>query len=76
MNRIKWEYLPDKNSNSNENMLFLRKTDEAIWKPPLLRQPPLSTNPPISEQFFHDPSLCPNFKNEIHLPLILRGRKL
>ena len=25
---------------------------------------PLSTNPPISEQFFHDPPLCPNFKNQ------------
>ena len=40
-------------------MLFLRKTGETIWKFPL------STNPPISEQFFHDPPLCPNFKNEI-----------
>ena len=33
------EYLPDKkikkkNSNSNENMLFWRKSDEAIWNPP------------------------------------------
>ena len=26
--------------------------------------PPPSTNPPISEQFFHDPPLCPNFKNQ------------
>ena len=25
---------------------------------------PLSTNIPISEQFFHDPTLCPNFKNK------------
>ena len=25
---------------------------------------PLSTNSPISEQFFHDPPLYPNFKNE------------
>ena len=25
---------------------------------------PLSTNPPISEQFFPDPPLCPNFKNQ------------
>ena len=33
------EYLPDKNSNSNENMLFLRKTDETIWKPPFLIEP-------------------------------------
>ena len=40
-------------------MLFLRKTGETIWKFPL------STNPPISEQFFHDPPLCPNLKNEI-----------
>ena len=30
----KREYLPDKNSSSNENMLFLRKTDETIWKLP------------------------------------------
>ena len=46
-------------------MLFLRKTDETIWKSPILRKPPLSTNLPISEQFFHDSPLCPNFKNEI-----------
>ena len=42
-------------SNSNKSMLFLRKTDEAIWKPPptFVRElPPLSTNSPISEQFF------------------------
>ena len=45
-------------------MLFLRKTDETIWKPPFIREPPLSTNPPISEQIFHDPPLCPNFKNK------------
>ena len=44
-------------------MLFLRKTGETIWKFPL------STNLPISEQFFHDPPLCPNFKNEILPPL-------
>ena len=46
-------------------MLFLRRTDETIWKPP-------STNPPISEQFFHDHPLCPNFKKKIR-PLILGG---
>ena len=49
----------NKNSNSNEELLFLRKTDETIWKPSL------STNPPISNQFFHDPPLCPNFNNKI-----------
>ena len=38
----------------------------------LVREPPLSTNPPISEQFFHDSPLCPNFKNQ-KPPLILRG---
>ena len=26
--------------------------------------PPLSTNPLISDQFFHDPPFCPNFKNK------------
>ena len=49
-------------------MLFLRKTGETIWKFPL------STNPPISEQFFHDPPLCPNFKNEIP-PIFLWGER-
>ena len=44
-------------------MLFWRKTDKAIWKPPFPREPSISTNPPTSEQFFHDP-LCPNFKNK------------
>ena len=35
---------------------------------------PLSKRtPPISEQFFHDPLLCPNFKNN-PLPLVLGGR--
>ena len=28
------------------------------------RTPPFSTNSPISEQFFHDPPLYPNFKNK------------
>ena len=33
----KHEYLPDKKNPIvyNENMLFLTKTDEKIWKPPL-----------------------------------------
>ena len=31
----KCEYLPEENSNSNEKMLFLRKTGETIWKPSL-----------------------------------------
>ena len=70
----KCEYLPDENSNSNENMLFLRKTDEKIWKPLLLREPPLlQLTSSISEQFFHDPPLWPNFKNEIPHPNIRRG---
>ena len=44
----KCEYLPDKKkySGSNENILFLRKTDETIWKPPFLREPPPPPPPP------------------------------
>ena len=39
--------------------------------------PPLSTNPTISEQFFHDHPLCPNFKNENPTPDFMEGgRKL
>ena len=32
--------------------------------PPPPPPPPFSTNSPISEQFFHDPHLYPNFKNK------------
>ena len=32
--------------------------------PTLSNRAPLSTNPTISEQFFHDPPLGPNFKNK------------
>ena len=55
-----------KYSNSNENMLSWRKTDETICNPPPFskRTPSFSTNSPISEQFFHDPPLYPNFKNK------------
>ena len=42
----------------------LRKTDETIWKSPFVRLSPLQLTPPISEQFFHDPPLCPCFKNK------------
>ena len=31
---------------------------------PLPKNPPLLINSPISEQFFHDPPLSPNFKNK------------
>ena len=36
------------------------------------RTPPLLTNPPISDQFFHDPSLCPNLKKR---PPNFRGER-
>ena len=29
-----------KKSNSDDNMLFLRKTDETIWKPPSFQEDP------------------------------------
>ena len=53
------EYLSDKKkySNSNENMLFLKKTDETIWKPPFLRKLPLSKNPYFWAVFSWPPSL-------------------
>ena len=35
--------------------------------------PPLSTKPTISEQFFHDHPLCPNFKNENPTPDFMVG---
>ena len=61
----KCEYLPDKRySNSNGNMLFLRKSDETIWKPPFLREPPLSTNRLISEQFFSWPPSLSKFQKQ------------
>ena len=44
------------------------ETDETIWKSPL------STNPPISEQYFDDPPLRPNFKNK-NLRLVNLGGK-
>ena len=34
--------------------------------PFLSKRTPLSTNAPISEQFFHAPPFCPNFKNKNH----------
>ena len=40
------------------------KLMKQFGNPLFLRGSPLSTNPPISEQFFHDPPLCPNFKNK------------
>ena len=42
------------------------KLMKQFGNPPLSKKtpPPLSTNPPISEQFFHDPPLCPNFKDK------------
>ena len=36
--------------------------------------PLLSTNPPISEQFFPNLHLCPNFKNDVPPPLVANFR--
>ena len=50
----------------------VRKTDVAIWEPPILREPSPFNYPPIYDQFFHKPPCCPNFKNE-KTSLILGG---
>ena len=42
-------------------MLFCRKTDQTRKN---LKESPPFNEPAISEQFFHDPTLCPNFKNQ------------
>ena len=44
--------------------------------PLFVREPPLSTNPLITEQFFHEPPLCPNFKNKNYQQYVLRSSKL
>ena len=54
-------------SNSNKSMLFLRKTDEAIWKPP----PPFQLTPLYLSNFFRTLSLSKFQKRD--LPPNLRG---
>ena len=54
------------------------KLIKQIGNPPFLREPPPFQLTPISEQFFHGPPLCLNFKSKNPTPpLILGGgRKL
>ena len=50
------------------------KLMKQFGNPLFLRRPPaITTNPPISDQFFHDPPLCPNFKNKNPPPANFRG---
>ena len=62
-------------SNSNKSMLFLRKTDEAIWKPPptFVREPPppFQLTPLYLSNFFRTLSLSKFQKRD--LPPNLRG---
>ena len=60
---IKHEYLYEY-FNSNENMLFWRKT---VWNPPF-------NEPPISKQFFHEHLFVQILK--IRTPPNFRGEKL
>ena len=64
----KCEYLLHKNSNSNENMLFLRKTDKTIWKPPFLRVPPFQLTPIFLSNFFMTPLFVEISKTRTPLP--------
>ena len=45
-------------------MLFLRKTDETIWKPPFLRDPPFQLTPYFWAIFSWPPSLSKFQKQE------------
>ena len=51
------------------------KLMKQLGNPFLSKRSPLSTKLPISEQFFQDPPLCPNFKNKTPSPLNLRGEE-
>ena len=68
-----WIFTRQKKSNSNENMLFWRKTDETIWNPPLSkRTPPFPLTPLLLSNFFMIPLFVqisktrtpPNFMGE------------
>ena len=50
------------------------KLMKQLGNPFLSKRTPLSTKPPIYGQFFHDPPLCPNFKNK-NPPLNFRGEE-
>ena len=70
-----WIFTRQKKPNSNENMLFWRKTDETIWKPPLSkRTSTFQLTPYFWAIFSWSPSL-PKTRNSPP-PLILGGRKL
>ena len=59
-----------KYSNSNKNMLFWRKNNDTIWKPPLQRELPFQLTPLFLGNFFYDLPHCLNFKNNIAPPLL------
>ena len=68
----------EKYFNSNENMLFSRKTDKTIWKPPFSKRipppPTFQLTSLVLNNFLMTPRLVQILK--IRTPLILGGRKL
>ena len=78
INFITYHFLVKRKPHEKIDLLITEKSIPIVMKtcfskgklmkqfgnPPLSKKSPLSTNPPISEQYFHDPHLCPNFKNE------------
>ena len=51
------------------------KLMKQLGNPHLSKRNPPFNLPPISEKFFHDPPLCPNFKNKKHPPNFRGGKE-
>ena len=59
-----------------KNMLFLRKTDETIWKTSLAKGIPPFNQPPISEHFFLTPFFVQFSKTRYPLSPNILGKEI